>query len=98
MGSGVKLFLASGLSWLRTSPDFETRTARLKAVATPFQPVAAEAVLSGSRRFTLFPTCAILFRKLIGDEKKSLSSGAGQRARDSGSLASTERLAFSSQI
>ncbi len=98
MGSGVKLFLASGLSWLRTSPAFETRAARLKAVATPFQPMAAEVVLPGRSQFTHPTPCAILFRKLIGDEKKSLSSGAGQRARDSGSLVSTERLAFSSQV
>lgn len=68
------------------------------AVATPFQPMAAQVVLPGSPRFTHSTACAILFRKLIGDEKKSLSSGAGQRARDSGSLANTERLAFSSQI
>ena len=44
------MFLANGLGWPRTSRDFETRSARLKALATTFHPLAAEAGLPGSDR------------------------------------------------
>ncbi len=47
MGSVVKLFLANEFGWLRTSRDFETSFAWLKALATTFQPISVEAVLAG---------------------------------------------------
>ena len=47
MGSVVKLFLANGLGWLRTSRDFETSFAWLKALATTFQPISVEGGLAG---------------------------------------------------
>ena len=50
MGLVAKLFLANVFGWLRTSRDFETRSARLKALATTFQPISREADRPGSAR------------------------------------------------
>lgn len=51
----VSLFLVSVLGWPRTSRACETRSARLKALATTFQPLPAEADWPGSGHSAAFP-------------------------------------------